>query len=378
MNKAAIYAIVCIVIIVASAGVALTYYQPASPASSTSPSPSETSQPTHQVTDMAGRTVTVPNDVSRIVGLNYGALRLITYLEASDLVCGVEQIENPLDGRPYAMAHPEYLNLPVIGPQFGGDPELIAAQNPDVVFITDTATSNLDSLQSQLGIPVVGIVYGGLDTPDSVQTFYDSLTLMGQVLHKEDRATAVINYVSGLMSDLQTRTSNIPDSQKPTVYIGGLSSRGLHGFTSTSAFYSPFTMTNSKNVITPDMAQNSTQVVNIDMEALPGLNPDVLFVDHNGLSLCQQDVNDHADVYEQLDAIKNNCVYGLMGYNWYALNFDVALSDAYYVGTVLYPDQFADINPPQKADEIYTFLCGAPLYDQMVQLTGEFGPVALK
>jgi iron complex transport system substrate-binding protein len=327
---------------------------------------------------MAGRTVTVPNDVSRIVGLNYGALRLITYLEASDLVCGVEQIENPLDGRPYAMAHPEYLNLPVIGPQFGGDPELIAAQNPDVVFITDTATSNLDSLQSQLGIPVVGIVYGGLDTPDSVQTFYDSLTLMGQVLHKEDRATAVINYVSGLMSDLQTRTSNIPDSQKPTVYIGGLSSRGLHGFTSTSAFYSPFTMTNSKNVITPDMAQNSTQVVNIDMEALPGLNPDVLFVDHNGLSLCQQDVNDHADVYEQLDAIKNNCVYGLMGYNWYALNFDVALSDAYYVGTVLYPDQFADINPPQKADEIYTFLCGAPLYDQMVQLTGEFGPVALK
>ncbi len=327
---------------------------------------------------MAGRTVTVPNNVSKVVGLNYGALRLITYMDASDLVCGVEQVEISLDGRPYAMAHPEYADLPVIGPQFGGDPELIAAQKPDVVFITDTATSNLDSLQSQLGIPVVGIVYGGLDTPDSVQTFYDSLTLLGQVLHKEDRATAVISYVSGLMSDLQTRTSNIPDSEKQTVYIGGLSSRGLHGFTSTSAFYSPFTMTNSKNVVTSELAKNSTQVVNVDVEAIPGLNPDVIFVDYNGLSLCQQDVKDHADVYDQLDAIKEDRVYGLMGYNWYALNFDVALTDAYYVGAVLYPNHFADINPTQKADEIYTFLCGAPLYEQMVQITGAFGPVTLK
>jgi iron complex transport system substrate-binding protein len=381
MNKTALYAVVCIVIIVVSAAVAATYYLPSnSPSSSPSPeaNPTGTTQPTtQQVTDMAGRTVTVSNSVTKIIGLNYGALRLITYMQASDLVCGVEQTELTNTGRTYAMAHPEYQSITVIGPQFGGDPELIAAQNPDVVFITDQTKENLDSLQSQIGAPVIGIVYGELDTAESRQTFYDSLTLMGKILHNEPRAIEVINYVSGIIDDLNTRTATIAEADKPIVYIGGLSSRGTHGFSSTSASYAPFTLTNSNNVITLEMANNSTQVVNVDVEALPSLNPDVIFVDYAGFALCKDDVQNHIDVYGQLDAIQDGRTYGVMSYNNYALNFDVALSDAYYVGTVLYPTQFADINPQQKADEIYTFLCGAPLYDQMVSNYGPFEPVSL-
>ncbi|MCW4010843.1 MAG: hypothetical protein NWF05_09530 [Candidatus Bathyarchaeota archaeon] len=86
---------------------------------------------------------------------------------------------------PHDMLHPGYVGLPVIGPQFGGDPELIAAQEPDLVFVTETATSNLDALPSQPRIPVVGIVCGGLDTPDSIQTFCDSLTDNGSSVPKE-------------------------------------------------------------------------------------------------------------------------------------------------------------------------------------------------
>jgi iron complex transport system substrate-binding protein len=333
---------------------------------------------TQQIIDMLGRNVTVPTTVNRIIGVSPGCLRLLTYMDASDLVCGVEEFETDLAGRPYAMAHPEYADLPIIGPQFGGDPELIAAQNPDVVFSTDGVATNLDSLQNQLGIPVVGIVYGGLDTPEKVQTFYDGLTLIGQVIHKEGRATEVINYVSGVIDDLDSRTSGIADSEKPSVYVGGLSSRGLHGIVSTNAYYAPFTLTNSKNVITGEMVQGSTSVVSIDAEVIPGLNPDVIFIDFNGLSLCQQDVADHPDVYGDLSAIQNNRTYGVMGYNWYHLNYDVVLTDAYYVGTVLYPDQFSDINVAGKADEIYTFLDGAPLYNEMAELYGAFGPVSLK
>jgi iron complex transport system substrate-binding protein len=369
MNKVSLSALICIIIIAVSAIVVAFYYNP-SPASNLT-------QSTQKVTDMTGRTVTVPSEVNRVIGLNYGALRLITYMEASQLVCGVEQIETDLAGRPYAMAHPEYTTLPVIGPQFGGDPELIATQNPDVVFITDTTRTDLDSLQSQLKIPVIGLIYGGLDNAETRQTFYDSLTLIGKVLNNENRATQVINYVNNIINDLNDRTNNIANIDKPSVYVGGLSMRGNHGFTSTSANYAPFTLTNSKNVITLEMTNNSTQVVNIDVEALPNLNPDIVFIDYNGLILCQQDIQTHKDVYNQLDAIKNNQTYGVMGYNWYALNFDVVLTDAYYIGTILYPTQFADIDPAQKANEIYTFLCGAPLYSQMVELYGPFEPIII-
>jgi iron complex transport system substrate-binding protein len=332
---------------------------------------------TRQIIDMLGRNVTIPTNINRIVGVSPGALRLLTYMNASAMVCGVEEFETDLAGRPYAMAHPEYATLPIIGPQFGGDPELIAAQNPDVVFSTDGIATNLDSLQEQLGIPVVGIVYGGLDTPEMIQNFYDGLTLIGNVLHKEARATDVINYVSGIIDDLNSRTASIADSEKPSVYIAGLSSRGLHGFTSTDAYYAPFTLTNSKNVVTPAMVQYTASVVNIDAEVIPELNPDIIFIDYSGLSLCQEDVQKHMDIYGGLAAIQNNRTYGLLGYNWYHLNFDVVLTDAYYVGTVLYPDHFADINPAQKADEIYTFLDGAPLYAEMAELYGPFAPVNL-
>ncbi|XHH09935.1 MAG: ABC transporter substrate-binding protein [Candidatus Bathyarchaeia archaeon] len=326
---------------------------------------------------MVGRTVTVSNYVTKIVGVNYGCLRLLTYMEASSLVCGVEQTEATSNGRPYAMAHPEYANLTKIGPQFGGDPELIAAQQPDVVFVTDYSKTSADSLQSQLGIPVISITYGGLDTAESRQTLYDSFTLIGKVLHKEARATSLINYINGLVSDLNTRTSSIADANKPTVYIGGLSSRGAHGFTSTCASYAPFTLTNSKNVITLEMAKNSTSVVNVDFEALPSLNPQIIFVDYAGMTLIKSDVQAHLDIFNQLTAVTTGKTYGVLNYNSYTTNIDIALADAYYVGSVLYPSQFSDINPAQKADEIYTFMCGAPVYSQMSSLYGPFAPVSI-
>ncbi len=327
------------------------------------------------VTDSVGRTVTVPYKVTRIIGLNYGCLRLLTYMNASTLVCGVEQTEATSTGRPYALAHPEYATLTKIGPQFGGDPELIAAAKPDVVFVTDYSKTSADSLQSQLGIPVISLTYGDISTSDGREVLYQSFDVIGQVLHNEARATSVENYIDGIINDLNTRTSSIADSDKPTVYIAGLSSRGAHGFTSTSAYYAPFTLTNSKNVVTDEMAKNSTSVVTLDLEALPSLNPQIIFTDYAGMTLIKQDVQAHPEIFNQLSAVTNGKVYGVLNYNSYTTNFEIALSDAYYVGSVLYPNQFSDVNAAAKADDIYTFLCGAPVYSQMVSLYGPFGPV---
>ncbi len=350
------------------------------PVGTTNPTviPSPTPEPTSQtVTDMVGRTVTVPYKVTRIVGLNYGCLRLLTYMNASTLVCGVEQTEATSTGRPYAMAHPEYANLTKIGPQFGGDPELIAAAKPDVVFVTDYSQTSADSLQSQLGIPVISLTYGDIATSDQRQILYQSFDIIGKVLHKEARATSLENYIDGIVKDLNTRTASIADSAKSTVYIAGLSNRGAHGFTSTSAYYAPFTLTNSKNVVTIEIAKNSTSVVTLDLEVLPSLNPQIIFTDYAGMTLIKQDVQAHPEIFNQLTAVTSGKTYGVLNYNSYTTNFEIALSDAYYVGSVLYPSQFSDVNAVQKADEIYTFMVGAPVYSQMSSLYGPFAPVSI-
>ena len=53
-------------------------------------------------------------------------------------------------------------------------------------------------------------------------------------------------------------------------------------------------------------------------------------------------------------------------------NIGTALADAYYIGKVLYPNKFADVNPEEKADKIYTFLVGKPVYKEMAKEFGGF------
>ena len=37
---------------------------------------------------------------------------------------------------------------------------------------------------------------------------------------------------------------------------------------------------------------------------------------------------------------------------YYSTNIDTVIANAYYIGKVLYPDEFRDIDPAEKADEI--------------------------
>lgn len=173
-------------------------------------------------TDMAGREVEVPENVDEIVGLEAGALRLITYLNATNKVVGVEQFEKDDQiGRPYVLAHPEFLNLPSIGPQHGGNAELITSQDPDLIFWTYTTAGDAEDLQKKAGIPVIALEYGDLGS--NRDTFYEALGLMGDVLDKEGRASEIIQYTNSTIQNLENRTKNISDEEKPEAYVWGVS-----------------------------------------------------------------------------------------------------------------------------------------------------------
>ena len=58
-------------------------------------------------------------------------------------------------------------------------------------------------------------------------------------------------------------------------------------------------------------------------------------------------------------------------------NVEIALADAYYAGTVVYPDKFKDINIEQKTDEIFEFLLGEKLYSKYVAAGQGFGSLTI-
>jgi len=337
----------------------------------------QTDTGTITVTDMANRTVDVKKDPRRIIGVGAGALRMIAYLQAADRVVGVddrEQKKSNTSGfgmpsgidKPYNLANPGLSTMPYIGGKTG-DPELIAAQNPDVVFFTFTTGKDAQTLQEKSGRSVVALTTGDLGKNKDV--FYQSLRLMAKILGKEERAESITSYIDGTIKDLNDRTKDIPADKRPHVYVGGIAYNGAHGFLSTDPAYSPLLMVNGNNVAA---SVSSGGQMMIDKEKLLDWQPDVIFVDEASYALVKEDLKD--PVYQSLPAVKNGRVYAVMPYNWYANNYDTVLADAYYIGKTLYPEQFADIDPDQKADEIYTMLDGKPVYGDMKTLFGGFVP----
>jgi iron complex transport system substrate-binding protein len=330
---------------------------------------------TRTVSDSAGREVTVPVQVSRVICSGPGALRLLAYLGAQDLVVAVDDIEvkrSRFDARPYALANPQFKKMPIFGEFRGFDnPELILAlpEQPQVIFKTYAAMGHDPvELQEKTGIPTVVLEYGNLGTHRDQLS--NSLRIMGRILGRGDRAEAVVRFFDAAIDDLNSRTADISDSRKPTCFVGGIAYKGPHGFRSTEPGYPPFMFVNAANLAYDEslLGQASRQVT-LAKEKLLQWDPQVLFLDLSTLQLegeasgLWQVRNDPA--LQTLSGVQKRKVYGLLPYNWYTKNYGSVLANAYFIGKVLYPDRFGDVQPTARADEIYEFLVGKPVFDQM-------------
>jgi iron complex transport system substrate-binding protein len=168
---------------------------------------------------------------------------------------------------------------------------------------------------------------------------------------------------------------SIPENSKPEVYVGGISYRGAHGIESTEQCYLPFDWVQVRNLAGRVKASIGSHVV-VDKETLLKLDPDIVFIDGGGLALTVEDYRKKPNYYNSLQAFSNRRVYTLLPFNWYATNIGTALADAYAIGKILYDEHFEDVDPEKKADEIYTFLVGKPVYQKMKTDCGSIGQTA--
>ena len=328
---------------------------------------------TRVITDGAGRQVEVPETVKSVVCVGVGALRYTCYVGAQDLVIGVEDYEVK-EGmtRLYQYVNFEkFKNLPVIGTNGNPYTEEIINLSPDVIVMSKSASVEADDLQKKTGTPVV-VVPGSDTTLD--QDAFDTIRILGQLYGKEDRANELANYLNSIAKDLSDRTKDIPDSEKPSVYVGGVSFKGHHGFEGTEAGYGPFSLIGAKN-LADTTGQNGA--FNIDLEQVLSWDPDIIFVDFNGLNIIKEDYAKNPDFYNALTAVQEGKVYSQISFRSSASNLETALADAYYAACVMYPEQFQDIDPVAKAQEIFEMLLGANPYADLKEAGYEFRPIEI-
>lgn len=328
-------------------------------------------QETRIITDAAGRQVELPKQVERVVCVGVGALRYTCYMQAQDLVVGVEDYETkPSMSRLYNYVNfDRFETLPVIGGN--GDPyvEEIIHVNPQVIVLGASANVDADDLQSKTGIPVVTLAYNDTALEDAT---FETFQLLGELYGRPERAAELSEYLEGLQKDLKDRIANAAET--PSVYVGGVSFKGAHGFEGTEANYGPFELAEANNLAD---TTGQTKAFDIDPEQVLTWDPDVIFLDFNGMELIEEDYKKNPDFYESLTAVKEGRVYSQISFRSYAVNLDAMLADGYYVAAILYPEQFADVNIEDKAGEIFTKLLGSNPYNDLKEAGYEFKAITI-
>lgn len=332
---------------------------------------------TRMITDMAGRQVAVPETVETFVALG-NTPRMITYLGLAEQAVGVGGMAsdriNPVTAYAY-VNQDRWKDLPPVGTDAAGAtdyyPEQIIAADPDVILCT-YSKELADEIQAKTGIPTVAVAMGTLFGKD----YEEALRVLAGVCGVPERAEAVIAYINDCLADLDARTADVPEADKPSVLGAAATFKGAHGIEGVYAKYAVFAAVNARDV-TRDMPTPQSAVI-IDKEQVIGWNPDYIFFDSGGAGLVQQDYADYPAFYAHLRAVENGRLYQYPSSTSYFSNVEISIVNAYYVGGILFPDRFEDIVFAEKASEIFAFFLGDGDYLARLEASGfGYGQVTL-
>lgn len=338
------------------------------------------------ITDMIGREVKVqPGSYKRVVCIGAGALRMYSYIGDIELLCGVEDIDNEAlkerpkmfdaVARPYVIAYGDVFetlaSCGVGGPNAQtAEAEKILGCNPDIVISGYEDVEKEDALQEQLGVPVVTLKSG----PDGVfdEVFGQSISLLGQIFEKEDRADELVAFIAEQREDIQRRTATVEEESRPGVYICGLGNWGTTNHLMTAQNYISFTIANVRNVVT-DLGAPGIQPVEEEKFIALGEHMDIMIIDAAAVKNIGPLLKEDTAMFDSCKAWQEGQVYLQMAYNAYYTNYETALINAWYIGKIVYPHGFADINMAEKTDEVTEMFLGQRLADEIFAYPSSFG-----
>lgn len=332
-----------------------------------------TSTQAREITDSLGRTVAIPEHVDRLICSGAACVRLVAYLQAADRLVGVDDNEHRVPSsspRAYLLANPHLGELPLIG-QFRGrdNPELIVALDPAPQIILKTLSGigiSHDDLEARTDIPVVAVDIGDL-TERNRPRLDAALRLMGDILGREERAEAVIDFIDEQIAELDERSAR-STMNPPGVFVGGILFQGAQGFNATEPAFPPFELLRLENLASGAPSTGAGRHAVVAKEQIISWDPQVVFLDlfsaRNPQAGSLEDLRSD-EAYQSMTAVQTGDVWGLLPNTIYNTEIGSVFANAWFIGSLLLPDTFGDVDPAEKAREIETFLVGAPVFDAM-------------
>ncbi|WP_252192501.1 ABC transporter substrate-binding protein [Pseudoflavonifractor sp. MCC625] len=273
----------------------------ASPAAD--PSAQQTEQTgQREITDMAGRTMTVPEEIQS--AFSTGPVSAIyLYTLVPDKLLGWNYELNDIEK---SIILPEYHDLPNFGMGDSVNYEAVIAAGPTIAFhvsaINEETKDEADQLSQQLGIPVV-MVSSELEDAAEVYRF------MGELFGVEEQAEALAEYAEAVFADVAA--IDVSEEEKVRVYYGN-GENSLETAPAGSSHGAILDAVKAVNVADLELGDGSR--VQISLEQLLAWDPDVIVVNGEPKSnmsggAAAQSILSNPD-FATLKAVQEGKVYG--------------------------------------------------------------------
>ncbi|SFH74854.1 ABC transporter substrate-binding protein [Planctomicrobium piriforme] len=330
-----------------------------------------------QLTDLAGRSVTLPENINRFVlmrGLALYDLAALLGDQLDEKLVGWDSSLQSSDRDAYdkfVARFPGLKQIPLLGDSLrdGVSAEAVLALQPDVVIAGTYMVGQTKCLEQleQAGVPVLY-----LNSDDPFRDPQKSLLLLGKVFQQEPRAREIVDWVDREFAVVQERMSGL-DGPIPSIYVeAGTSGAGRYGNTFGSNLQGQ--RVNWGSILSQLRCQNVAKDVSgaygmgvIQPEFLLTSNPSVIVITgacwtahpeslRLGYDARPEPALETLRQYEnrpgwsELDAIQNGRLYGL---NTRLGSHVTAFAAVQQLTKWLYPREFSDLNPQQRLQEFH-------------------------
>jgi len=322
-------------------------------------------RPTIDVTDMSGRTVTIPREINRIyaVGVNGS---IIVYTLAPEKLSGLGVL--PASGTAKYISE-QYHKIPVLGDIEGNsaNSETVLKANPDIIISSmmadvDKATTitNADRLQKKLDRPVV-VIDGRLTNTDKTYEF------LGNIMDSKERAKELGDYCAKSLKEIKVMVEKIPAEKLVRVYYA----EGPKGLTTDPAGSRHTEVLDFVRGINVAQVQTGLDSVpaGVSLEQVMIWNPDVIITGKGKGHNSGGEFYNYAlkeDNWENIKAVKTGQVYEIPAYpfNWFDRPPSVSrVIGIKWLANLLYPD-YVTIDIKAEVKEFYAKFFDYNLNDQ--------------
>ncbi len=310
------------------------------------------------VTDMADRQVTIEGDMERVVIIEWEAMaaKTLKKMGLADTIVGIDDYAAKNTFRNYVI--PEFANAKDIGSAWSGiNYEALAELKPDVVFLELWVTSEdeqklhdecIEKLES-MGIPVVCFLSPSCFETPNIETAWQHIRLVGQVMNQEAEAEKIIQDIKDKVDLIRERTSKLSEDEKKDAIIFATANYVMGPDTVQSYFLTD--IINANNMV------KEGGFVNVSEEQLLKYNPDsLIIIGHDGYldpSIVEEGkmCGINWGNVQEVSAIKNKN-YICLGYEEWRDTLETPVT-LLKMAKLVYPELFEDIDIEKEEINMY-------------------------